>query len=297
MNKMVERYDDLVDIITEQYEDDIINESIYNRMISKITAKYAPYLEGFIDEEYKRIEKMSEDGKITPREREAQIRMLKNREDIYKYNIEREKKEKEENERRSAKENELEEKKLKNRITKLATNSVKTIQSKIASFKSKNPKATNPEIKKEISAAYKEERDKINDISNTDVRGSVLDEIKRRLASIQPKLYTESAEELEDTSDLDDKEESKNNDESDFDDIEVTEYLDSNDEKDVFKAFHDLFDELDDKDMLTDEGNKEFKKGMSKSTKITVDMVTDDGKEHILNLIKDGDLLSDLNAE
>ena len=49
--------------------------------------------------------------------------------------------------------------------------------------------------------------------------------------------------------------------------------------------------------MLTDEGNKEFKKGMSKSTKITVDMVTDDGKEHILNLIKDGDLLSDLNAE
>ena len=25
MNKMVERYDDLVDIITEQYEDDIIN--------------------------------------------------------------------------------------------------------------------------------------------------------------------------------------------------------------------------------------------------------------------------------
>ena len=191
MNKMVERYDDLVDIITEQYEDDIINESIYNRMISKLTAKYAPYLEGFIDEEYKRIEKMSEDGKITPREREAQIRMLKNREDNYKYNIEREKKEKEE---RSAKENALEEKKLKNRITKLATNSVKTIQSKIASFKSKNPKATNPEIKKEISVAYKEERDKINDISNTDVRGSVLDEIKRRLASIQPKLYTESAE-------------------------------------------------------------------------------------------------------
>lgn len=297
MNKMVERYDDLIDIITEQYEDDTINESIYNRMVSKITAKYAPYLESFIDDEYKRIEKMSDDGKITPREREAQIKMLKARESNYKYNIRREKKEKEENELKAAKEKEAEEKKLKNRITKLATNSVKTIQSKIAAFKSKNPKATDPEIKKEISTAYKEERDKINDISDVNVRGSVMDEIRKKLASIQPKLYTESAEELEDTSDLDDNEESKDNDESGFDDIKVTEYLDSNDEKNVFKAFYDLFDELDDEDMLTDDGKKEFKKGMSKTTKITVDMVTDDGKEHILKLIKDGDLLSDLDEE
>ena len=285
MNTQVDRYDKLIDVVTEQYHSGIITESTYIEMGCKITKKYAPYLESYVDDETKRLKKLKSEGKLTPREYNEQLQMIKERKENYDNNLNYEKEEAERKEKEKAKE----ETKLKNRISVLVSSSIKTIQSKIASFKSKNPSANEREIKAELSKAYTEEKNKIDNIGNETVKTSVLDEIRKKLGNIQPKLYTESAEEIE--------KEISDNSENDEAELSVSTYEKDNAIEDVYKSFHKLFFELKDNDMLTNKGMKEFKKGMSKNTKISSDDLTDEGNEYIKELKEKNKLLPDLKTD
>lgn len=271
----IEDYDQMIGIIDSQAECGIITEEAYNRMKTKIFSKYKVVVESYIEDQEAKIEKLYNDGAIGPKEYEKQKKMLVARKSNYKENVKREEDMKSVEMAKQAKEDA----KMTKKIERLVAASISNIRKKVSSFKKQNQNASEQEISKQLSSAYAAEKGRINAISDKNLKNRVMDELKKSLFEVKPKMITEAADE-------------KAEEETDDSVIaKVVDYLDGSNEEEVFKSVGIALNKFKKDGMLTGEGLKVLEKGISDKTEITKEMFTPEG---LTEVEKQGELFPDL---